>query len=140
MNTVPNYVLDEQVGFILRQVQQRHTAIFADRMGKEITPTQWAALSKLYENGPCSQNRLGRLTAMDAATIKGVVDRLARRGFAATGPDAENRKRLIVELTPAGREFVQQSNAVAHAITDETLAPLSAKERIALIVLLRKMR
>ncbi|MGY4409921.1 DNA-binding MarR family transcriptional regulator [Bradyrhizobium sp. LB7.1] len=75
----PSYVLDEQVGFILRQVWQRHSAIFSREIGTNITPTQWAALSKLVETGPCSQNQLGRLTAMDVATIKGVIDRLTRR-------------------------------------------------------------
>jgi hypothetical protein len=68
------YVLDEQVGFALRQAQQRHTTIFAAKMIEDLTPTQWAALAKLRELGDCSQNHLGRLTAMDAATIKGVVD------------------------------------------------------------------
>ncbi|HZV19926.1 MAG TPA: MarR family transcriptional regulator [Hyphomicrobiales bacterium] len=135
-----NYVLEEQAGFILRQVQQRHTAIFTNRMDNDITPTQWAALAKLYERGPSSQNLLGRLTAMDAATIKGVVDRLVRRGFADTRPDGANRKRLLVELTPQGRQFVEQAAAIAHAITEETLAPLSEKERETLLALLRKMR
>ena len=89
MNPPPNgaeqiagdYVLDSQVGFILRQASQRHTALFASRMGAETTPTQWAALAKLHEIGPTSQNQLGRMTAMDVATIKGVVDRLMKRGL-----------------------------------------------------------
>ena len=76
-----SYVLDEQVGFILRQVWQRHSSIFSRDIGTNITPTQWAALSKLAEAGPCSQNQLGRLTAMDVATIKGVIDRLTARGL-----------------------------------------------------------
>ena len=38
-------------------------------------------LAKLLEVGPCSQNHLGRLIYLDAATIKGVVDRLSARGF-----------------------------------------------------------
>ena len=63
------YVLDDQVGFVLRQAQQRHTTIFATEMIEGLTPTQWAALAKLRECGPCSQNHLGRLTAMDAATM-----------------------------------------------------------------------
>jgi hypothetical protein len=67
------YVLDEQVGFALRQAQQRHTTIFAAKMIEGLTPTQWAALAKVREVGDCSQNHLGRLTAMDAATIKGVI-------------------------------------------------------------------
>src|SRR5262249_56545486 len=86
----PAYVLDEQVGFILRQVWQRHTAIFARDIGTNLTPTQWASLSKLAETGPCSQNQLGRLTAMDVATIKGVIDRLTARGLTETHPDPED--------------------------------------------------
>ena len=52
----PSYILDEQVGFILRQVSQRHAVIFAREIGINLTPTQWAALAKLSETGPCSQN------------------------------------------------------------------------------------
>ena len=78
-------ILDDQVGFLLRQAQQRHTTIFAAGMIESLTPTQWAALAKLREVGDCSQYRLGRLTAMDAATIKGVVDRLTARGFTMVG-------------------------------------------------------
>ena len=82
----PGYVLDEQIGFILRQVWQRHAMIFARDIGINLTPTQWAALAKLQETGPCSQNQLGRLTAMDVATIKGVIDRLTARGLTETSP------------------------------------------------------
>src|SRR3954467_7619767 len=77
----PSYILDEQIGFILRQVWQRHATIFAKEIGINLTAAQWAALAKLTETGPCSQNLLGRLTAMDVATIKGVIDRLTARGL-----------------------------------------------------------
>ena len=55
------YVLNEQVGFLLRVAMQRHTTIFTSRMIEELTQTQFAALAKLLEAGPCSQNHLGRL-------------------------------------------------------------------------------
>jgi len=55
----PAYALDQQVGFLLRQAQQRHTAIFARLMPDDVTPTQWATLAKLHEIGGCSQNLLG---------------------------------------------------------------------------------
>ena len=99
----PAYVLEEQVGFILRQVWQRHAAIFAREIGANLTPTQWAALAKLAETGPCSQNQLGRLTAMDVATIKGVIDRLTARGLTETGADPQDGRRLKVSLTRAGQ-------------------------------------
>ena len=55
----PPYVLDEQVGFILRQVWQRHSAIFSREIGTNLTPTQWAALSKLAEPGRARRTSSG---------------------------------------------------------------------------------
>ncbi|EIG56842.1 MULTISPECIES: MarR family transcriptional regulator [Bradyrhizobium] len=136
----PPYVLDEQVGFILRQVWQRHSAIFSREIGTNITPTQWAALSKLAEAGPCSQNQLGRLTAMDVATIKGVIDRLTARGLTETSQDPEDGRRLLVSLTRAGQQLAEKVAPNALAITRETLAPLEAKEREMLMALLNKLR
>lgn len=133
------YVLDEQVGFLLRQVSQRHGVIFAERIGSNLTPTQWAALVKLAEAGPCSQNQLGRLTAMDVATIKGVIDRLTARGLTETSADPADGRRLLVTLTRAGQAAVEKTLPLAADITDETLAPLSAKERETLAALLAKL-
>jgi DNA-binding MarR family transcriptional regulator len=136
----PPYVLDEQVGFILRQVWQRHSSIFSRDIGTNLTPTQWAALSKLAETGPCSQNQLGRLTAMDVATIKGVIDRLTARGLTETSQDPEDGRRLLVSLTRAGQQLAEKLAPNALAITRETLAPLDARERETLMALLNKLR
>ena len=136
----PAYVLDEQVGFILRQVYQRHAALFAERFGDDLTPTQWAVIAKLAEVGDCSQNLLGRLTSMDVATIKGVVERLARRGLVETRPDADDRRRLTVSLSAAGKEMFDAKAAIAAAISEETLAPLAPVDREALLRLLRQLR
>jgi MarR family transcriptional regulator, lower aerobic nicotinate degradation pathway regulator len=137
--SVPDYILDAQVGFVLRQAQQRHTTIFASLMIDGLTPTQWAALAKLKEIGPSSQNLLGRLTAMDAATIKGVVDRLTKRGFTATKPDPADGRRLLVTLTEAGDALYAKAASIAKRITEETLAPLSERERAQFIALLSRL-
>jgi DNA-binding MarR family transcriptional regulator len=134
------YVLEDQVGFMLRLVWQRHATIFAKEIGINLTPTQWAALAKLTETGPCSQNQLGRLTAMDVATIKGVIDRLTARGLTETSPDPEDGRRLLVSLTRAGQQMAEKAAPNALAITRETLAPLDTKERETLIALLSKLR
>jgi DNA-binding MarR family transcriptional regulator len=134
------YILEQQVGFILRQVSQRHAAIFVARIGDDLTPTQWATLAKLLERGPCSQNLLGRHTAMDAATIKGVVDRLSNRGIVETRPDPKDARRLVVVLTPAGREIAERASLNAEAITEETLRPLTAAERSTFLKLLKRLR
>ena len=133
------YVLDDQVGFVLRQAQQRHTTIFAVEMIEGLTPTQWAAVAKLKECGACSQNHLGRLTAMDAATIKGVIDRLTGRSFTAIRPDPRDGRRLLVALTPAGSDLYDRAAPIAALITQKTLEPLDEQERATLVALLRRL-
>ncbi len=132
------YRLDEQVGFLLRRATQRHVAIFAKHV-RELTPTQWAAMSKLHEEGPTSQNLLGRNTAMDAATIKGVVDRLTARELVDISGDPADGRRRIVALTADGRRLVEAGLPQAVALTEETLAPLTPAERRQLVALLRKL-
>ncbi|PZF77990.1 MarR family transcriptional regulator [Aestuariivirga litoralis] len=133
------YRLEDQVGFYLRRAGQRHAAIFAGHMIDELTPTQWAALVKLAEFESLSQNLLGRETAMDAATIKGVVDRLLKRGFVKTAPDPEDGRRMRVSITREGVAAVARGVSAATAITAETLQPLDAAEQRALVELLRRI-
>jgi MarR family transcriptional regulator, lower aerobic nicotinate degradation pathway regulator len=138
-NVLGGYRLEDQVGFYLRRAGQRHAAIFAAHMGDELTPTQWAALVKLAELTSVSQNLLGRETAMDAATIKGVVDRLGKRGLIATAPDPGDGRRMLVSITQTGREAVARGIAAARAITAETLEPLDSGEQRQLLDLLRRI-
>jgi MarR family transcriptional regulator, lower aerobic nicotinate degradation pathway regulator len=133
------YLLDAQVGFVLRQAQQRHTTIFAQAMIEGLTPRQWATLAKLRECGATSQNQLGRLTAMDAATIKGVIDRLTGRGFTAIRPDPDDARRRLVDLTPDGAALYERAAPIAEFITKKTLEPLDAEERSRLLALLRRL-
>ncbi len=135
---VPPYRLDNQIGYILRRVTQRHLAIFAAHI-PEVTTTQFAVLARLAEVGPLSQNHLGRATAMDAATIKGVVDRLVRLGYVATAADAGDRRRLTVALTESGVALFTDRAATALAISAETLGPLSPAEQAHFLALLNRL-
>ncbi len=137
--TADDYRVDQQVGFFLRQANQRHVAIFAGRMGDRLTTTQWAALTKLKEIQPTSQNQLGRETAMDVATIKGVIDRLAKRGFVLTAADPNDGRRLVLSLTDEGVAVIDRNLDTAIAVTEETLSPLTSGERMILVELLRRM-
>ena len=133
------YRLDDQVGFLLRVAMQRHTSIFTSRMLEGLTQTQFAALAKLYEVGPCSQNHLGRLIYLDAATIKGVVDRLHLRGLVTALSDPKDRRRRAVALTDRGRRATEAAMQVAAGITAATLTPLTAEEQRMVVKLLRKL-
>jgi DNA-binding MarR family transcriptional regulator len=77
---------------------------------------------------------------MDVATVKGVVERLAKRGLIDTRPDPTDRRRVVVSLTEEGLAVFGRKAAAALAITEETLAPLSPAERDTLAALLARLR
>jgi DNA-binding MarR family transcriptional regulator len=76
---------------------------------------------------------------MDAATVKGVIDRLKARGLVELTRHDVDKRRLLVNLTAEGRETVERLIPLAERITAETLAPLSPKEAAALLRLLGKI-
>ncbi|WP_295077169.1 MarR family winged helix-turn-helix transcriptional regulator [Tabrizicola sp.] len=127
MTDAKSYRLDDQIGYVLRRVTQRHLAIFAAAI-PEVTTTQFAVLARLAEIGPQSQNHLGRETAMDAATIKGVVDRLAKLGLVATNADPADRRRLTVSLTEAGERLFADRVPTALSVSADTVSPLTQDE------------
>ena len=132
------YIVDKQVGFMLRKAHQRHTTIFTERVRSKIRPSQFAVIAKLAEVGPMSQNELGRLTAIDTATVKGVVDRLIAKGLLAQVSTGDSRRR-ITDLTPEGWRFYEEMVPVAKQITSETLEPLTLEERATFVRLLKKL-
>jgi DNA-binding MarR family transcriptional regulator len=131
------YRLDDQVGFVLRKAHQRHVAIFVSRI--DLTPPQFAALAKLGEVGETSQNQLGSLIAMDAATVKGVIDRLKARGLVSLSRHEGDKRRILVSLTCEGQHTLERLVPEALAITQQTLAPLTQREASTLLRLLDKM-
>ena len=134
------YAVADQVGFLLRRAHQRHAAIFLDAMAAlDLTPTQFTALIKTVELGRVTQNHLGRHTAMDPATIQGVVRRLVDRGLVSRELDPMDRRTTVLMPTEAGVALAALAVPAARGITDATLAPLPAAERAQLIALLRKL-
>jgi DNA-binding MarR family transcriptional regulator len=134
------YVLEAQIGHLLRRAHQRHVAIFLASMGEDApTPTQFAALVKLADLGELSQNRLGRLTAMDPATIKGVVSRLVARGLMERAADPQDQRRVTLRLSKEGGALVASLIDRARAATEATLAPLSPAEQRRIVALLGKI-
>lgn len=135
-----DYVLENQVGHLLRRAHQRHVSIFQENTAADdLTPLQFAAVMKLLDVGETSQNQLGRLTAMDAATMQGVVKRLIARGMVERRPDPNDRRRLVLSLSGDGKKLAGAMRRVGHDITDRTLEPLSASERKTFLALLEKL-
>lgn len=135
---IDSYSLSEQVGFNLRRANQRHVAIFTKHV-IGLTPTQFAAMAQLASNGALSQNLLGRKTAMDSATIKGVVERLRNKGYVTQRPDPNDLRLRLVELTQDGQDAYDTALPQALEARRETLETLTEDEARLFEALLSKL-
>jgi DNA-binding MarR family transcriptional regulator len=136
--TAPALPLDAHVGYLLRCAWQR-SAAHLGAVIEPLTPTQYAVLSRLLEHGELSQNRLGRLTAMERGNISELVARLSDAGLLATRGDPNDRRLLLVSLTRDGRRTAERAIAASLDAHERLLTPLDAAERRTLIALLRKI-
>jgi hypothetical protein len=77
------YVFSDQVGHLLRKAYHKHVAIFQEHSPEDsrVTAVQFATLCTLRDNGPSSQSDLVRATAIDQATIRGIINRLRTHGL-----------------------------------------------------------
>ena len=132
------YRLDDQVGYKLRLASQRHLEIFSQHLS-DITPTQFSILVRLHEVGETSQNQLGRLVAMDAATTRGVITRLLDKHLVEVCADPNDARRLQISLTKAGRVLTIDAIKKARRITEDTVANLNGRDKKRLLELLDKI-
>lgn len=132
--------LEDHVGFLLRRAHQRHVALFLEASAEHaLTPTQFAALHKAVQLGRVTQNHLGRLTAMDPATIQGVVRRLTARGVLSRTTDPMDRRTAVLAPTEAGVALIARAVACAQRSHEAALASLNRKEQGQLLALLRRL-
>jgi MarR family transcriptional regulator, lower aerobic nicotinate degradation pathway regulator len=138
---IKGYVLEQQIGHLLRRAHQRASGIFIAELGGShgVTPTQYAALVKLRDVGEQSQNELGRLIATDPATTQGVIARLIRRRLVERSRDPGDGRRSKLRLTRRGLDLVERLIPLGVRITAQTLRPLTAREQKLFLRLLSRL-
>lgn len=78
--------------------------------GRGLTHAGLLALHALDE-GPLTQRRLAAASRVEEQTMSRVLDRLARTGHVERRRDTVDRRRLVVSLTPSGRDVLGQIRA-----------------------------
>lgn len=99
----------------------------------------FAVLAALEEYGSLSQAEIGRRLGLDRNDVNGIVGRLEQRGHIGRRPDPADRRRNLVEVTPAGVEHLLVLQEHADAVQDELLDGLTPEERAQLRLLLARL-
>jgi DNA-binding MarR family transcriptional regulator len=98
-----------------------------------------AALRRAGGDYELSPGRLIKETLVTCGTMTNRVDRLAARGFVERLPDPNDRRGVLVRLTPEGREAVDGAFEALLSAERELLSDLPPKDHKQLAALLRAL-
>jgi DNA-binding MarR family transcriptional regulator len=136
-------------GFALERFTPFRLSVLANRMTRSVariymkrhklSAPDWRTLAVLGRFGAMSANTVVERTAMDKVRVSRSVSRLLHLSYITRRTDPEDRRRAILDLTPAGLGVYRQIVPRALAVEEELLAILTAEERLALDATLSKL-
>ncbi|TYP86265.1 MarR family winged helix-turn-helix transcriptional regulator [Blastococcus xanthinilyticus] len=107
-----------------------------------ITRADFDVLATLRRAGGGSGLSPGRLTSslmLTSGGMTGRLDRLERAGLVVRTPDPEDRRALLVDLTPAGRELIDEAVTASVAEQRRLLGDLTVDQQRKVSALLREV-
>ncbi|OTG87650.1 MarR family transcriptional regulator [Acinetobacter sp. ANC 4558] len=134
------YVIEEQIGYLLRRVYYHHLSIFQQSLDEtRLTSVQFAVLYAINKLQECSQKELIEDTGIDQATIRGIIQRLKDKHLISQDADLNDKRKVLIHITTQGKAELDLAIPIAETITDTTLKALNPAEKVALQFLLKKI-
>jgi DNA-binding MarR family transcriptional regulator len=96
------------------------------------------ALSYVRDHDACPQHELADAFCMDANNVVLLLNELEQLGYATRLRDPDDRRRHLVQLTPAGGQALSLAERAQEAIEDDVLQALDSDERATLWQLLTR--
>lgn len=132
LRALPSWLLGQAALASQRIGNDRLGAVGANRR-------QAALLSALDEVDEASQAELGRRLGIDPGDMVRLVGTMEAEGWVRRSPDAGDRRRNLVAMTPSGRRRLRRLDEVLAQVQDDLLAPLTPTQRRQLVDLLTKL-
>lgn len=135
----PMLDMDGMPGHYIRRLQQVAVRIFAEEVGPDLTPVQFAALVAIAQKPGLGQAELAAEIGYDRATIGGVIDRLAAKGWVSRTPSLEDRRQNVITVTPDGERALAQATPAVETVQSRFVSPLDPSEQQAFERMCRKL-
>ncbi|MBB4660778.1 MarR family winged helix-turn-helix transcriptional regulator [Conexibacter arvalis] len=120
----------------LARLSRVHTEATLDARG--LRQRHLVALTVLREHAPATQQALASALAIDRTNLVGLLNELEGDGYVERRRSAEDRRRHIVELTPAGERALTGAEQAIEQAEAEIFHGLSEQERATLRALLQR--
>lgn len=127
-------------GFLIRRAHQIAVSVFGETCADVgLTTTQFGVMFALSHCGGVDQITLARLLGLDRSTTGLVVALLEERKLLRRDLHADDRRKRILALTPAGLEQLRLVMPLARQAVERLLAPFTTIERDIFVTLLERL-
>lgn len=106
----------------------------------DLTPAQFDVIATLGNTPGINMGDIGEKTLITKGTLTGVVDRLIKKGLVTREVPPENRRSVIVKLTPDGKALFESVFPAHIADMKQHFASFNSSELELLKVLLGRLR
>ncbi len=136
----PTYKTQESVGYLMKRILLS-LVYQADRRLAEhdLTTAQWGPLMRMKQEGRSTVAELARWSNTDAGAMTRLLDRLEKKGLCKRVRSTEDRRVVLVELTPDGESALVHVPGVLSDVMNAHLAGFSKTEWQALTTYLKRM-
>lgn len=107
---------------------------------KEMSVPQFRTLGFIYRNQGASLSDVGDHIGLALPTMSTLVDGLVDRGLITRREDSEDRRRMTLTLTQAGRTRHESAREAALANLEQRLRQLPASDRVTIIAAMQVLR
>ena len=104
-----------------------------------LTISQFGVLEALYHLGPLCQRDIGMKILKTSGNMTTVIDNLEKRKLVVRVKDLADRRRISVELTPAGFDLIDTVFPTHAEIAEQVFAVMDPGELLTLGKLLKKV-
>jgi DNA-binding MarR family transcriptional regulator len=139
-STRPASGLTSHLGYWLRYVSNHVSQAFARKVETHgVTVAEWVLMRQLLEVEALAPSRLAECMGMTRGAVSKLAERLIAKSLLVRTANPEDGRAHTLSLTRAGRSMVPKLAALADANDAEFFDHLAAKDRAALLSLLREI-
>jgi DNA-binding MarR family transcriptional regulator len=132
--------LKKHLGFWLRFVSNHVSHAFDCKLlASGVTVAEWVVMREMFDDEETSPGVLAERIGMTRGGVSKLVDRLVGKKLVIRRDRSDDRRFQSIALTAAGRRQIPQLATLADQNDEEFFHPLSAGERAALIVTMKKL-
>ena len=130
--------LETHLGYWLRFVSNHVSHAFSLKLrARDVTVAEWVVLRELFNGDDVAPSVLADRLGMTRGAISKLADRLIAKDLIERTASTEDRRQQTLALTADGRKLVPSLSALADRNDAEFFGHLRAKDRSALIALLK---